>query len=564
MTPIPLTDPGRISIPQAENTPPRHGAVPGNPDTLAAFLAVLGRLPQPEAPGLAEASAATEAAANRDLAAPQSPAREDRDLDSADALDKTAVAGASPPTPVPVSPQPPEVPAPALSRLVSTAVTELTPDILPPVGLSAGIPVQPASWQRPVSTPDAPQPAQRATPDTLPPASSAGAPPASGRPPSGSGPAEAPAAGPRGIDHGGGVPSQGQVPTPAQPIVAGVTLTGASPTGLPAMVAVSVSPPPIDAAESNHIYATTPTRHLTGLQPGPDNDDGTPAKVTGTGATPEPAESGRHTTTAKPGSETSPPTERGGLGPVAAPPTRSVPESPSRAPPAATGDNGATGATPSGRHPAEVPAEGASADHDRKPETALPEQRARVITSARTNLPGIDIQGPDPGPPGAAEVTTDHGVGPEQAAAHPLSDRPQPLPSSALPAGFGQRLAETVASFPDRPVELTLSPEELGRVRMTLTTQDGTLTLAIQADRPETIDLMRRHIDQLAQDFRDLGFTNLNFSFGHGDSTAGNRQEQETTDQRSADRPENNGARAPRLLDRRAQSGAGGGLDLRL
>ena len=42
---------------------------------------------------------------------------------------------------------------------------------------------------------------------------------------------------------------------------------------------------------------------------------------------------------------------------------------------------------------------------------------------------------------------------------------------------------------------------------MTLATHDGTLTLAIHTDRPETIDLMRRHIDQLAQDFRDLGFS---------------------------------------------------------
>ncbi|RXL51583.1 flagellar hook-length control protein FliK, partial [Citrobacter sp. AAK_AS5] len=76
-----------------------------------------------------------------------------------------------------------------------------------------------------------------------------------------------------------------------------------------------------------------------------------------------------------------------------------------------------------------------------------------------------------------------------------MTDRPQQVPQSALPPGFGPRLAEALAPVADRPVELTLSPEELGRVRMTLTTQDGTLTLAIQAARPETIDLMRRHID---------------------------------------------------------------------
>ncbi len=80
--------------------------------------------------------------------------------------------------------------------------------------------------------------------------------------------------------------------------------------------------------------------------------------------------------------------------------------------------------------------------------------------------------------------------------------------------GLGHRLAEAVSQFPDRPVEITLSPEELGRVRLTLTTHDGALTMMIQADRPETLDLMRRNIDSLAQDFRDLGYQELSFSFG--------------------------------------------------
>lgn len=85
-----------------------------------------------------------------------------------------------------------------------------------------------------------------------------------------------------------------------------------------------------------------------------------------------------------------------------------------------------------------------------------------------------------------------------------------------LPHGLGHQLAQSVARFPDRPVEVTLSPEELGRVRMTLTTGDGGMTLTLVADRPETLALMRRHIDQLAQDFRDMGFQNLSFSFAHG------------------------------------------------
>ncbi|MFN6951411.1 MAG: flagellar hook-length control protein FliK [Albidovulum sp.] len=93
-----------------------------------------------------------------------------------------------------------------------------------------------------------------------------------------------------------------------------------------------------------------------------------------------------------------------------------------------------------------------------------------------------------------------------------------------MPAGLSRHLAETVTRFPNQSVELTLSPEELGRVRMTLSTQDGALSLNIQADRPETMDLLRRNIDQLARDFRDLGFTDMSFSFSQGNATPGRRQ----------------------------------------
>lgn len=63
-------------------------------------------------------------------------------------------------------------------------------------------------------------------------------------------------------------------------------------------------------------------------------------------------------------------------------------------------------------------------------------------------------------------------------------------------------------------VEITLSPEELGHVRLTIHSDDGaTATVRLSADRHETLDLMRRHIDLLAQDLRDLGYRDLSFSF---------------------------------------------------
>lgn len=61
--------------------------------------------------------------------------------------------------------------------------------------------------------------------------------------------------------------------------------------------------------------------------------------------------------------------------------------------------------------------------------------------------------------------------------------------------------------------EIALNPQELGRVRITLTTTDAGVSVAILAERPETVDLMRRNIDILAREFRELGHENLSFSF---------------------------------------------------
>lgn len=97
-----------------------------------------------------------------------------------------------------------------------------------------------------------------------------------------------------------------------------------------------------------------------------------------------------------------------------------------------------------------------------------------------------------------------------------------------------QQLASAASQVIDHPVEVTLSPEELGKVRMTLVTADGTLTLALVADRQQTLDLMRRHIDQLAQDFRALGYQNLNFTFAQSHDR---RPGQSGGDDRSAKTP---------------------------
>ena len=62
--------------------------------------------------------------------------------------------------------------------------------------------------------------------------------------------------------------------------------------------------------------------------------------------------------------------------------------------------------------------------------------------------------------------------------------------------------------------DIVLNPEELGRVRISLSNGDAGLTVNILTERAETADLMRRNIEILARDLRDMGYENPSFTFG--------------------------------------------------
>lgn len=123
--------------------------------------------------------------------------------------------------------------------------------------------------------------------------------------------------------------------------------------------------------------------------------------------------------------------------------------------------------------------------------------------------PGLIADGATVGPP--ATPQTPSGSAPAQSSAHGLPDVP---PDRA--GQIGRQLATSLTDLSGRSVEVTLAPEELGRVTMTIASSDGGLTLTMVAERSETLELMRRNIDQLAQEFRDLGFGTLNFAFSQG------------------------------------------------
>lgn len=76
------------------------------------------------------------------------------------------------------------------------------------------------------------------------------------------------------------------------------------------------------------------------------------------------------------------------------------------------------------------------------------------------------------------------------------------------------QIATAVTSNQGKTTDIALNPEELGRVKLSITASDGAITLNVLAERPETQDLLRRHMDLLAQEFRQLGYTSISFSFG--------------------------------------------------
>lgn len=82
----------------------------------------------------------------------------------------------------------------------------------------------------------------------------------------------------------------------------------------------------------------------------------------------------------------------------------------------------------------------------------------------------------------------------------------------------GTQISTAVATGGGREVDIRLDPEELGRVRIVLSSKDGGMNVLIIADRPETLDLMRRNYEQLEASFSDVGYENTSFSFEQGDS----------------------------------------------
>lgn len=82
----------------------------------------------------------------------------------------------------------------------------------------------------------------------------------------------------------------------------------------------------------------------------------------------------------------------------------------------------------------------------------------------------------------------------------------------SVPATMAQ-IADVIVAQRDGTTEITLNPHELGRVKVTISGDSSDLQVGLIVERPETLDLVRRHADLLVRELRDNGVAQSRIDF---------------------------------------------------
>ncbi|MEM1428047.1 MAG: flagellar hook-length control protein FliK [Pseudomonadota bacterium] len=169
-------------------------------------------------------------------------------------------------------------------------------------------------------------------------------------------------------------------------------------------------------------------------------------------------------------------------------------------------------------------------------------------------------------------------AGPEAAAPNDAKANPSPLaptdtgPRPPAAAHAAQQIAESIRNASHPPplpgsLDVALHPEELGRVRLVFTPTEAGLSISVQAERGETLDMLRRHIELLEQDLREHGFSNPSFDFSggsHGDRATQDGPQTGLSQGATNTAVGGGPSAAPSPLPAHPDLTGGAGLDLRL
>ncbi|MEK6217497.1 MAG: flagellar hook-length control protein FliK, partial [Boseongicola sp.] len=131
-----------------------------------------------------------------------------------------------------------------------------------------------------------------------------------------------------------------------------------------------------------------------------------------------------------------------------------------------------------------------------------------------------------------------------------------------LARSVAAQIGDAARTLTEGTIEVRLSPEELGRVRMSMIQSEFGLTVTIVAERAETLELIRRNTELFAQDLRNLGHQNISFSFGQGSERQPFDDKTDSPDITTEE--SETGAEKSRQQLRTSHFGADGRLDIRL
>jgi hypothetical protein len=187
------------------------------------------------------------------------------------------------------------------------------------------------------------------------------------------------------------------------------------------------------------------------------------------------------------------------------------------------------------------------------PGSAVPAPGLAAGTTPLADLPALALPSDPSGDPQSQFGTPQSLV---QAGSVPV---PHGAGTTFVPAPLAATLSDLLLRRTDGPVELTLSPEELGRVRLSLSPDGDGLHVTVHVERGDTLDLLRRNSDLLLQEIRAQGFSGATFSFS---GWAGDRPEPRAPFGPDASRP--GPPPSPDVSGLPASLAPATGLDLRL
>ncbi len=127
----------------------------------------------------------------------------------------------------------------------------------------------------------------------------------------------------------------------------------------------------------------------------------------------------------------------------------------------------------------------------------------------------------------AALTPTEAAAGPTAPPVVPAVPRAPPKTEAVTPRPDGGPLIQALrhalaTSSPDqRPVELSFAAPELGPVRLVMRGRGRAVSVAIEAERGDTLALMQTHVDSLVRDLNELGYTEATVSFSITGADAG-------------------------------------------